>query len=124
MTETRTYHFRNSEPESPSEILDRLARDEMETFPEFSYQRALDRVMARRPELVRAYGGEHGTKPPVYSEGAHPDDDPSVKLDAKARILVASGECKDYAEGVKRAMRENPALADRWANYVSAGSAG
>lgn len=111
------FPIHGQEQEAPSEILDRLARDEMEKFPAFTYRQALDRVMEQRPELVRAYAGEHGTKPArVYTEGA----DPSQVIDRKARSLLDNGECKTYGEAAQKVLSEDPALTRRYRDYTSA----
>ena len=116
----------HGEETSPSEVLHELTRQEMDKFPSMNYRDALSRVQDRNPRLVALYASESGGRVRVYnhSEGEGPGDNPSAKLDKKARVLVASGVCKDYSEGVRRAMSDDPALAYKWAGYTTAGRDG
>ena len=97
---------------SPSALLHQLALREQDRFQNMDYLDAVKRVLNKNVQLARLYAAETNGKIQVrnYSEG----DDPSAKLDAKATAFIASGECKDYAEAARRAIHDNPALADRW----------
>ena len=106
---------------SPSEEIDARAKARQHQHPELSYRQCVDHVMAANPQLTHLYASESAGRVRVYSnEDGGSRDDPSKKLDRKARVLVASGVCKDYAEGVRQAMRDNPALGDQYARFTTA----
>ena len=88
----------------PSQEIHNRAVAYTHDHPDVDYRRAVDIVMEDDPRLVRAYAGEHGTPPRIYTEGATPRDDPSAKLARKAENLVASGVVKNFSEGVRRAI--------------------
>ena len=105
----------------PSQEIHNRAVAYTHKHPDVDYRRAVDIVMVDDQRLVHAYAAEHGTPPRIYTQGATPHDDPSVKLARKAENLVASDVVKTFSEGVRRAIEDNPKLGERWKDYVSCG---
>lgn len=106
---------------APSEQLDALAWDYQYAHPDLSWRQCLTKVMSANPAIVRAYGHEHQTRPRIYSEDAHPQNDPAEEIHEKATALVERGKCDNYSEAVTRVLKSNPRLQQRWASFASCG---
>jgi len=113
--------YKPSTIQSPSEHLHHLATEEMDQFPEFSYQRALRRVIDRNPELVRLYSVENNGAIRVtpYRDEKGVFCDISEFIDGKAKKLLARNECRNYQQAVTTILRENHRLAVRYSQWIS-----
>ena len=105
----------------PSQEIHNRAVAYTHNHPEVDYRRAVDIVMSDDPRLVRAYAGEHGNRPRVYSADAHPGNDPAEEIHQKAVSLLDQEICSTYSEAAAKVLRMNPRLQERWSQYASCG---
>jgi len=106
----------------PSEQLHQLAQEYNQRFPTLTYRESLGMVMEARPELVHAYGHEHGTRPRIYAQEAHPGNDPAVQVHEKAVAMMDRNPDLGYSEAAARVLKSNPRLQQRWSQFASCGA--
>jgi len=105
---------------SPSEVIDRLAKQFMLDHPEFDYSAAVNRILDDRPDLKVFYASEEGGRVRVYAEKGG-GGDPAEEIHEKAVSLLDREICSTYSEAAAKVLRLNPKLQQRWSQYASCG---